>query len=203
MSKKKTGSKHSTKSSPMFLEGYRHLFTTERIIIGGTLLAILAIMGGIAFNSWQSRIVDIEGVERTFVQGGHQETVSYPNDELPPAGGIHHPTWQNCGIYDTPLAPEFVLHSLEHGAIWIAYHPDLPLEQIEQLQEITRDGSHRLLAPYSGLESPIVLSAWGYQLQLTSADDSRLADFIRNYEKRGQSPEPGALCSNGIGQPIQ
>ncbi len=201
MGKKKTISKHSTKSSPAFLEGYRHLFTAERIIIGGTLLAILGIMGGIAFNSWQSRIVDIEGVERTFVQGGHQETVSYSNDELPPAGGIHHPTWQNCGVYDTPLETEFVLHSLEHGAIWIAYRPDLPLEQIERLQEITQDGSHRLLAPYSGLESPIVLSAWGYQLQLTSADDSRLADFIRNYEKRGQAPEPSALCSGGVGQP--
>lgn len=203
MSKKKTSSKHSTKSAPMFLEGYSHLFTTERIIIGGTLLVMLGIMGVIAFNSWQSRIVDIEGVERIFVQGGHQETVSYPNDELPPAGGIHHPTWQNCGVYDTPLEKEFVLHSLEHGAIWIAYRPDLPLEQIERLQDITQDGSHRLLAPYSGLESPIVLSAWGYQLQVTSADDSRLADFIRNYEKRGQSPEPGALCSNGTGQPIQ
>lgn len=202
MSKKKTVSKRSTKSTTTFLDHYSHLFTIERTIIGGIFLMIIGITGGVAFNSWQSRIVEIDGVERIFVQGGHQETVNYPNDELPPAGGIHHPTWQNCGIYNAPIATEFVLHSLEHGAIWIAYSPDLPAEQIDRLREITQNGSHRLLAPYLGLQRPIVVSAWGYQLQLDDAADNRLTDFIRNYEKRGQSPEPGALCSNGRGEPI-
>ncbi len=199
MSKKTIVSKRSKKST--FLDRYSHLFTIERTIIGGTLFFILGIMGAVAFNSWQSRSVDINGVERIFVQGGHQETVSYPNDELPPPGGIHHPSWQNCGIYDTPIGTEFALHSLEHGAVWIAYRPDLPTEQIQRLRDITGGGSHRLLAPYSNLESPIVVSAWGYQLQLTEAGDNRLTDFIRNYEKRGEAPEPGALCSGGVGQP--
>jgi len=199
MSKKTIVSKRLKKST--FLDRYSHLFTIERTIIGGTLFFILGIMGVVAFNSWQSQIVDINGVERIFVQGGHQETVSYPNDELPPPGGIHHPTWQNCGVYDTPIGTEFTLHSLEHGAVWIAYRPDLPTEQIQRLREITRGGSHRLLAPYSNLESPIVVSAWGYQLQLTEAGDNRLTNFVRNYEKRGQAPEPGALCSGGVGQP--
>jgi hypothetical protein len=49
MSKKTIVSKRSTKST--FLDGYSHLFTIERTIIGGTLLFILGIMGAVAFNS--------------------------------------------------------------------------------------------------------------------------------------------------------
>lgn len=70
MSKKTIVSKRSAKSTSAFLDRYSHLFTIERTIIGGTILFILGIMGVLAFNSWQSRIVYVDGVERIFVQGG-------------------------------------------------------------------------------------------------------------------------------------
>ncbi|NDH75568.1 MAG: DUF3105 domain-containing protein, partial [Actinobacteria bacterium] len=41
----------------------------------------------------------------------------------PPASGDHFPTWQNCGFYTEPIRDETAVHSLEHGAIWIAYDP--------------------------------------------------------------------------------
>ena len=117
-------------------------------------------------------------------------------------GGVHNQVWQNCGVYETPIRNDLAVHSLEHGAVWITYHPELPLEQVEKLREITRGGSHRLLSPFPGLASPVVVTAWGYQVELENADDSRLIDFINNYEQGTGSPEPGALCSDGIGEPL-
>ena len=131
---------------------------------------------------------------------GHQEgTIGYA--QTPPVGGIHNPVWQNCGVYTEPIASENAVHSIEHGAIWITYQPDLPAEQVAQLQNLTRQSSYRLLSPYPGLPSPIVASAWGYQLKVETADDPGLQQFFQRYEQNPLGPEPGATCAGGIGQP--
>lgn len=143
----------------------------------------------------------IEGVQ-TFadLERGHTlEPVAYA--QTPPAGGPHNPAWQNCGVYTQPIPSENAVHSLEHGAIWITYHPDLPESEVQKLQDITRQSGFRLLSPYPDLPGPIVLSAWGYQLQLEGADDPRLNDFLVKYEQNPQGPEPGAPCTGGVGQP--
>lgn len=143
----------------------------------------------------------IEGVQ-TFpdLDRGHTlEPVTYA--QTPPAGGPHNPAWQNCGVYTQPIPNENAVHSLEHGAIWITYHPDLPESEVQELQALTRQSGFRLLSPYPDLPSPIVLSAWGYQIQLEQADDARLTDFIRKYEQNPRGPEPGAPCTGGVGLP--
>jgi hypothetical protein len=66
--------------------------------------------------------------------------------------------------------------------------------QIKTLSAIALDSDHRILSPYPGLPSPIVVSSWGYQLQLDSADDPRLLQFIAEYENGPNAPEPGAAC---------
>ena len=175
--------------------------TMDRMIIGGSILFALAIIGILAVNSYVNRPIDIEGVERIpSISGDHQETVNYL--QIPPAGGPHAPTWQNCGVYLESVRDEAAVHSLEHGAIWIAYRPDLPDAEVERLREMTWQSGSRLLSPYSDLPSPIVVTAWGYQLQLDSVDDERLAQFIRQYERASTAPEPRGYCSGGEGQPF-
>jgi hypothetical protein len=175
--------------------------TMDRLIIGGSILGSLAIVGVIALNSWANRPIDIEGVERLPSIGGvHQESVSY--QQIPPAGGPHAPVWQNCGVYLEPIRDEAGVHSLEHGAIWMTYRPDLPDTEVEQLRRITWQSDSRLLSPYPDLPSPIVVSAWGYQLLLERADDERLAQFIRQYERGTTAPEPTGFCNGGEGQPF-
>jgi len=93
------------------------------------------------------------------------------------------------------------VHSLEHGTIWITYQPDLPTEQVAKLQTLTRQSGYRLLSPYPGLPSPIVATAWGYQLKVDQTDDARLISFLQSDEQNPQSPEPTATCSGGIGEP--
>lgn len=139
-----------------------------------------------------------EGVESydDIEQGHVEEPVTY--EQVPPVGGPHSPAWQTCGYYSAPIANENAVHSLEHGAVWITYSPDLPAEQVAELRELTEDGSFILTAPYPDLPAPVVASSWGKQILLESANDDRLDAFIREYRQGPDTPELGATCSGGV-----
>ncbi|MBA3414123.1 MAG: DUF3105 domain-containing protein [Chloroflexia bacterium] len=117
--------------------------------------------------------------------------------QTPPVGGEHSPVWQNCGYYAAPVASEAGVHSLEHGAVWITYQPDLPAEQVETLRGLAEDQSFILVSPFPDLPAPVVASSWGEQVRLDSADDQRLAQFVRVYRLGPRTPELGAACTGG------
>jgi hypothetical protein len=146
---------------------------------------------------------DISGVQHfaNLSQLHVEGRVNYP--QTPPVGGEHAPVWLNCGIYDQPVPNENAVHSMEHGAVWITYDPLLPAGQVETLRALARGGTHRILSPYAGLPGRIVATAWGYQLQLDSADDPRLPLFIAQFEQGPTTPEPGATCAGGVGTPLR
>lgn len=123
------------------------------------------------------------------------EPVAYP--QTPPVGGPHTTAWQNCGFYQAPVADETGVHSLEHGAVWITYRPGLPPEQMAKLCELGEVESYVLVSPYPSLPAPVVVSAWGKQLTLDSAMDTRLDNFVHVYQQGSQTLEPGAPCSGG------
>lgn len=135
---------------------------------------------------------------------GHDNSHVYPLSEwpLPPAGGVHNDVIQNCGIYTEPVATEHVVHSLEHGTVWITYQPDLPEGDVAYLQDLARGQSYIILSPYPGLRSPVALTAWGLQLELDSAQDQRVEQFIERYRLGPTAPERGGACTGGIGEPI-
>lgn len=128
-----------------------------------------------------------------------QGRVNYP--QTPPVGGDHAPIWQNCGFYNTPIQPEAAVHSLEHGAVWITYRPDLPAAQVTRLRDLARGQTFLLVSPFPGLPAPVVASAWGIQLRVQSTDDPRLPEFVRAYRLGPQTPELGAPCTRGVGEP--
>lgn len=163
--------------------------------------AVVALIGIGAFLALRNQPGDLAGVQ-TYgnIERGHtEEAVSYP--QTPPVGGPHNPQWQNCGIYDQPVGNTNVVHSLEHGAVWITYRPDLPAPQVEELRVLARGRSHALVSPYPNLPAPIVASAWGVQMKADDAGDARLARFVNKYEQGSQTPEPGATCRGGVGSP--
>jgi hypothetical protein len=168
------------------------------VIFGIVGLVVLGAVVALFINSADQQIEDV--IAYPGMEQGHVETpVTY--EQSPPVGGPHNPAWQNCGVYIAPIANENGVHSLEHGAVWITYQPDLPAADLQALQTLTRQSGFRLLSPYPDLSSPIVLSAWGYQLSLEQTDDPRLASFIEQYEISPLAPEPGAPCTGGLGQP--
>ena len=119
------------------------------------------------------------------------DPVTYP--QTPPVGGPHTPTWEACGFHDRPIAAEKGVHSLEHGAIWITYRPDLPADQIDVLARMAGAREDVLVSRWDdGLPAPVVVSSWGRQLRLNSAMDRRLVQFAEAFS--GQAPEPNAPC---------
>lgn len=83
---------------------------------------------------------------------------------------------------------------MEHGAAWITYRPDLPQDQVEELTELVESTLYGLSA-LPEQESPIVLTAWGRQLEAESTDDGNVERFFRTYADGRQSPEKGATCA--------
>jgi len=141
-------------------------------------------------------VVTYSNLARTHVTG----TVTYAQN--PPVGGPHNPVWLNCGIYTAPVPNENAVHSMEHGAVWITYEPNLPPSALQHLVSLVEGHSYVILSPFSGLPAPVVATAWGLQLKLQTANDPRIAQFIQKYAQGPQTPEPGAPCSGGTGSPV-
>lgn len=133
----------------------------------------------------------------------HDSNLSIPFGPLPPNGGTHNPSWQRCEVYGDPIKPEHAIHSMEHGAVWIAYQTDLDADSVSQLERVARGERSVLMSPYPELRSPVVLTAWGIQLELDSASDGRVQEFVDAYAGGPQSPEPGANCVSGTQETVE
>ncbi len=164
------------------------------------LIILMAVLIGVSALNHSSKIEGIVIYSRP--PRGHDNSFVYSAGDLPPVGGVHNSLLQNCGIYDSPIEPERAVHSMEHGAIWITYYPELAGEEIVVLQELVRDQEYFLLSPFPGQRSPVVLTAWGVQLELGSVYDKRVKDFITRYLLGPTTPELGASCTGGFGKPL-
>jgi hypothetical protein len=121
-------------------------------------------------------------------------------DQAPPVGGPHNARWLACAVYDEPVPAETAVHSLEHGAVWLAYDPTLDDSEVAELGALAAlDEEYVLVSPYDGVPSPVVATAWGVQLEADGADDPRLVQFVETYAGGAQGGEPGAPCAtNGL-----
>lgn len=140
------------------------------------------------------------GVVKTYegLSTRHAERdVDYP--QTPPVGGPHWGVWQDCGFYDEPVFTETAVHSMEHGAVWITYRPDLPADQVDRIRAYAEQ-PYVLASPWEEgrLPAPIVLSAWGAQLGLDALPSPEADQFVATYREGPTAPEPGAPCSGGL-----
>lgn len=163
-------------------------------------VVVLALIGLLVYRSTRPEVEGVVTVE-TAVANQHDDTLVIPFGGTPPTGGPHASVWQNCGIYTTPIEAQFAIHSMEHGAVWITYNPDLPADQVSALESMVRGETYMLLNPYPDQSSPIVLTVWDRQLAVDSVDDARMAEFIDRY-KQVRGPESGSACSGGVGTPL-
>lgn len=173
--------------------------------IGIAILAVVVVLGlgygaYAAYDNYQDKDALKDVVSFDYTSGQHVQQgqpVSYT--ESPPVGGQHDPYWQTCQFYSQPIRSENAVHSLEHGAVWITYRPDLPQDQIDELQQIADGDGFILVSPYPNLQAPVVVQSWNHQLVLTGADDSHLKKFIKEYKTNPDTtPEYGASCSGGV-----
>lgn len=164
---------------------------------GGAVIVLL--VGVVAFYLVNERAAtSLDSVISAKYTGSQHTQTKVSYKENPPLGGEHHPSWQNCGIYEQPINSENAVHSMEHGAVWITYRPDLPPAELETLRELAAK-DYMLLSPYPGLPAKVVASSWNKQIKLDSADDPRLPRFITKYKNGPETPELGASCSGAVG----
>lgn len=175
-------------------------------LIVATVLVVVLAVGVIGYAVSQnkkksdasnpSKIAGI--VHKTFTSGDHKNgVITYA--ESPPMGGPHAPIWADCTgtVYPNQIANENAVHDLEHGAVWITYKPGLPADQLDVLTKLVAGNQYMLLTPYAGLKTNVSLQAWGYQLFVDSATDSRVKQFVSVLKQNPLStPEAGARCDN-------
>lgn len=141
------------------------------------------------------------GEVQELADGGDKHVICASYDHTPPASGDHFPAWQNCGIYTQPIQNQTAVHSLEHSAVWVAYQPDLDASVIQTITEQLKTEEYALVAPYPGLQNPIVLTAWTRQLAVDDWSDPAVEEFLDTYFGRYSpvAPEPGASCGGAVG----
>lgn len=138
-------------------------------------------------------IAGFEGIE--VYEGLGQDHVDDPvYDVRPPPGGDHLDRWESCGFFAVEIDDGNAVHSLEHGAVWVAYRPDLDDTQVDELESLANVETHLLVSPYPDLDTPLMLVAWGVRLPLDSVDDERFDRFLATFIRGPQTPEVGVPC---------
>jgi hypothetical protein len=196
--------------APVKVSHGRNWGSIALLVVVGLLAAGIIGYGGYAVfqgsRSWEDRAASIDGIvnyrekDKQLVEAGKHQRGPISYSVLPPVAGPHNDSWQNCmgDVYDAPIANEHAVHSLEHGAVWITYRPDLPQDQVAKLAEKVRGNEKLMMSPFEGLDKPISLQAWGYQLKVDNADDGRIDEFIKDLKVNASVEGPTALCNQGI-----
>jgi hypothetical protein len=171
-------------------------------------LAALAIIGYPAYQAWDAnqpfgdrRAQKIDGV-KNFRDDYKKKATHKPGNlsykQSPPVAGDHNEVWENCegDVYSKPIPKEHAVHSMEHGAVWVTYRPDLPKSDVKKLEKQVKGVNFTLMSPYPGLDKPVSVQAWGFQLKLDNASDERVGEFIKGFRELA-TVEPGAACAQG------
>jgi hypothetical protein len=187
VSKRATASSSSSGGGPSWVKW---------LLIGGVVIALGALVVFIASDvsdNPQGQAEAPPGVQTIAVDSADhtEDPVAYPTD--PPVGGAHDPVWLNCRVYDEPVRNENAVHALEHGAVWIAYDPDLDASDVERLEDEFGRSSEVIVSPYPGLEHPVSLASWGRLLEMDSVDLDIIDRFVRAFRDQ-TAPEAGATC---------
>lgn len=108
----------------------------------------------------------------------------------PPTSGPHYGSPAPVGFYRKELPDERVIHNLEHGDVWVAYHPRVESVARPQLEQFA-DFAKVIITPRSANEADIAVVSWGrvdaFDLEGGVVPAERIAEFIYRY--RDKSPE--------------
>ena len=168
------------------------------LIIVLVVVAILAargedvITGDIGVPLAEAGCTDVEEHEsegRDHLQTEGAPHAPYETD--PPTSGPHYEIPADLGFYSEPLAPEQVVHNLEHGQIVLWYRPDLESNTIDQIEAlVNREAGATVAVPYENLASDeaIVFTAWTASQRCEQISEEALIEFRKDYQ--GKAPEP-------------
>lgn len=123
-------------------------------------------------------------------------------DLKPPAGGNHLAVWQTCtgSVYDGPIVDGNAVHSMEHGAVWLTFDPELVQQgDIDALAQVISARDYSLMSPYPGQGVAVSLQSWGNRFQTDDPADPMIDEYLDTYILNERfNPEAMATCSDGV-----
>lgn len=174
-------------------KGEKQKHTTTKIVrIIVSLLVIAGVIYGIVLLT-QARAPKTEDRSQkyTIQNRGHVSvgTTGFEYSSNPPSSGPHYPAAAPLGFYDIDegVSDGHLIHNLEHGGIWIAYHPRVSEEIRKQLKKLAK--GRVIVVPREVNEYDISLVAWGrvdsFNLSNGELDSERIRDFVKRYQNKG------------------
>lgn len=116
-----------------------------------------------------------------------------PHNSNPPSGGWHYALTAKKRFYNEPVPDEYVIHNLEHGDVWIAYHPRVSEEAKDALKKFSF--AKVIITPREQNDTDIALVAWERvdAFDLVAGEkfpEDRIRDFIKRYRNKGPEKIP-------------
>ena len=108
----------------------------------------------------------------------------------PPSGGDHLPSAARSGVYAGDRLPPDgqLVHSLEHGYVVYWHAPDLPEDQVRELERLKEERQGDVIvAERAGMPVPVAATAWGRRLLCGEVEPDALDRFAQ--EHVGDGPE--------------
>lgn len=176
---------------------FRKFARIKRILwwIAGLVLLALIAFGIFYFSkSREPKGEDLSKAIEILPDRSHitRPTVATDYNSNPPTSGKH---WSDAGaptsagVHEEEFPDEVLVHNLEHGEVWISYHPRIPEEVKAELRGISGDFSKVVLTPRAKNDTDIALAAWGrldaFNLDGPILDRKRVEDFIKRWRNKG------------------
>jgi len=121
-------------------------------------------------------------------------TESFEYNSNPPTSGPHYDTPAHPGFREDIIEDSHLIHSMEHGLVWVSYHPRIG-EEAEKLQSIK--SPFAVITQREANSEDISVASWGrldtFNLEdkTIDADDlQRINDFIIRYSNKGPERIP-------------
>ena len=168
----------------------------------GIIFAVIAFGGYGLYLLIQGSAPEGEDLSRAVTVMGEDHIA--PGSQLPeynsnpPTSGPHYGQTARSGFRDEAIPDQHIIHNLEHGDVWIAYHPRVADEIKEELRQF--GAAKVIITPREANDTDIALVAWGrldtFNIENDALPVERVEDFIKRYANKGPEKVPGA--SGGI-----
>jgi hypothetical protein len=154
-------------------------------------LVYILIINNSSNNVDQSYAVPDMGNSHIAIGSAHE-----PYNSNPPTSGPHYDEPARPGFRDENIADEHLVHSLEHGLVWIAYGPTMSKEVKDVLKKL--GDSMVVITSREENDTDIALVAWTrvdkFDLSVdgvvSDEEKQRIKDFILRYRNRGPEKIP-------------
>lgn len=166
------------------------------------ILVLLAVTGiiGFFFISSSKKQTSNPDLSKATADEGRTHVFEGTNIEYatnPPTSGTHWGDPLADGIYNTEKPDEAVVHSLEHGRIWVSYKPSVPDQTKKNLEELLKKYNGTVLTPRSANDTDIALAAWNrldtFNVNADGTfDEQRIIDFINRWRNKAPEFIPGS-----------